>query len=598
MIKGEEKPEPFNLEALKAQAQQSKSQGSTFKITGDAPPLASDKQPMPPVSGHSDEELLKNIGMQQPEAKSWFPAIDFSKMFHDAFSWLHWPSFKPAGSATEDGHVMQAPALGVIPPPVSSSTADTGAQLPAAEKEVADELARDSASIGAAASAIAGSPLDMKVVPPAGTTATGATPAPSTKETTTSLTSQGFKVVPKAPMRKYQLVALTPKLAPLVPEPQLPPDDDYSKRMKYLLEHGSASLEGKECFMFSEETGEGALFLNDGTVVRRQIAFPKSIEDVQRTRRHDMFVANMQYNLSLLGKLFMPGRHESKESPKMTETHVLSQPASQKDAPPAPAAQPARQEDKQASVPPQSWLQEQLDLLSPHPQRQTKQVDQPSAQPDQLRSTQTGALTPKVQEPSIDRATQPSLSDQQQGMQRIRELKVLQEQQKAQEEQRQKALKEQEHLQQLRILQQRLQEQKAMEEQQRLQTAQTRAEQQRQKALEDQQRLQTQSAMQEQERLRRQELRLRMQQQKAQEDQQRKIQEEQQRVANEQQRLQLQRAQDEQKRIQRQQEAQELLRQEQEKQLRDQKRIQRREQQQQKFQQLQDQLMQQLLGQP
>jgi tetratricopeptide (TPR) repeat protein len=80
--------------------------------------------------------------------------------------------------------------------------------------------------------------------------------------------------------------------------------DSWAKKMKYLQEHGTNSLKDGEAFMFSEETGEGVLFLGDGQVIRRTIAGSRDAQDVVRERRPDIIApAEVLYNLSLLGKL-------------------------------------------------------------------------------------------------------------------------------------------------------------------------------------------------------------------------------------------------------------------------------------------------------
>jgi hypothetical protein len=80
--------------------------------------------------------------------------------------------------------------------------------------------------------------------------------------------------------------------------------DPVSKRMKYLAEHGTASLKPGEAFMFSEETGEALLFQPNGETLRRKIAEPKDPHEVVLTRRPDIaFPQQLKYNLSLLARL-------------------------------------------------------------------------------------------------------------------------------------------------------------------------------------------------------------------------------------------------------------------------------------------------------
>jgi tetratricopeptide (TPR) repeat protein len=80
--------------------------------------------------------------------------------------------------------------------------------------------------------------------------------------------------------------------------------DVWANKLKYFVEHGTSSLKDGEAFMFSEETGEAALFLADGSTVRRIVAQPKDNEELLKLRRPDILnPEEMLYNLSLLGKL-------------------------------------------------------------------------------------------------------------------------------------------------------------------------------------------------------------------------------------------------------------------------------------------------------
>lgn len=89
-----------------------------------------------------------------------------------------------------------------------------------------------------------------------------------------------------------------------------PPEDPVTKRMRYLMEHGTGNLKRGEAFMFSESTGEGTLFLSDGTTERRKLQESKDSEKVLRERRPDiMKPKDLQYSLNLLGKL-LPAQAE------------------------------------------------------------------------------------------------------------------------------------------------------------------------------------------------------------------------------------------------------------------------------------------------
>jgi tetratricopeptide (TPR) repeat protein len=99
-------------------------------------------------------------------------------------------------------------------------------------------------------------------------------------------------------------------------EPKKAPEEDaITRRMRYLLEHGTGNLRRGEAFMFSEETGEGTLFLPDGTSERRRLQDPQEAEKVMRQRRPDiMGPKDIQYTLSLLGKLLPPQQQQQQQN--------------------------------------------------------------------------------------------------------------------------------------------------------------------------------------------------------------------------------------------------------------------------------------------
>src|SRR6185369_14396742 len=88
--------------------------------------------------------------------------------------------------------------------------------------------------------------------------------------------------------------SVAPHITPVAPHPVAklvqisPPEDQWARRMKFLVQHGTSSLEQGEAFMFSEETGEGVLFLKEGGAVRRKIAEPRNAYEVARSRRPDV----------------------------------------------------------------------------------------------------------------------------------------------------------------------------------------------------------------------------------------------------------------------------------------------------------------------
>ncbi|MBY0547965.1 MAG: hypothetical protein K2W95_11780 [Candidatus Obscuribacterales bacterium] len=96
---------------------------------------------------------------------------------------------------------------------------------------------------------------------------------------------------------------------PKAPPP--PPEDAITKRMRYLLANGTQNLKPGEAFMFSEETGEGILFMPGGGSERRKLTSPQDHEQVLQTRRPDILEPkDLQYSLSLLGKLLPPQQEQ------------------------------------------------------------------------------------------------------------------------------------------------------------------------------------------------------------------------------------------------------------------------------------------------
>lgn len=65
--------------------------------------------------------------------------------------------------------------------------------------------------------------------------------------------------------------------------------------------------------MYSEETGEGVLFLKGGDSVRRKLAPGRGHEAVATLRRPDVSncEAGREFNLSLLGKIIRPQAQKS-----------------------------------------------------------------------------------------------------------------------------------------------------------------------------------------------------------------------------------------------------------------------------------------------
>ena len=128
--------------------------------------------------------------------------------------------------------------------------------------------------------------------------------------------SEAAHDAPKAFSIPQSSISSSSLLAPLAAQPQsraadAPAQDEWTKRLMYLEEHGTASLNQGEAFMFAEDSGEATLFLADGGTIRRKIANPRDTKEVVRERRPDILIPeDLMYNLSLLGKL-MPKFDES-----------------------------------------------------------------------------------------------------------------------------------------------------------------------------------------------------------------------------------------------------------------------------------------------
>ncbi|MBY0358063.1 MAG: tetratricopeptide repeat protein [Candidatus Obscuribacterales bacterium] len=121
---------------------------------------------------------------------------------------------------------------------------------------------------------------------------------------------------------RNQLRTITPSAAKTAVVPPLPPEDAISKRMRYLLEHGTQNLKPGEAFMYSEQTGEGQLFMPDGHSERRKLAGAQDAETVLRARRPDiMEPKDLQYSLSLLGRLL-----PAEQPPRQVQQEAVSGP--------------------------------------------------------------------------------------------------------------------------------------------------------------------------------------------------------------------------------------------------------------------------------
>lgn len=112
-------------------------------------------------------------------------------------------------------------------------------------------------------------------------------------------------------------------IQPLPGKPQeakpAPPEDPITKRMRYYVEHGTSNMPPGEAFMYSEQTGEGVLFMRGGRTERRKLADPQEAEKLLRERRPDIVKPrDLQYSLSLLGKLMPTEKGASNDAQPVT----------------------------------------------------------------------------------------------------------------------------------------------------------------------------------------------------------------------------------------------------------------------------------------
>lgn len=119
----------------------------------------------------------------------------------------------------------------------------------------------------------------------------------------------------KLPRTICQAPATPVALAPAKAQAPAVPEDAITKRMRYLLEHGTQNIKPGEAFMYSEETGEGVLFLPNGQSERRRLSAAQDPERIMRARRPDiMEPKDLQYSLSLLGKLLSSGEQTQQQN--------------------------------------------------------------------------------------------------------------------------------------------------------------------------------------------------------------------------------------------------------------------------------------------
>lgn len=171
---------------------------------------------------------------------------------------------------------------------------------------------------------------------------------PSQVQTATRLVREGFKFVSenqsepgsylasrsrtksrKSHPRSYT-VSVSTSVAPHVvpsgrhasaPLPNGISDDSFARRMRFLVANGTCTLKKGEAFMFSEETGEGVLFLQEGGSVRRKIAAAQDPLQVVQSRRPDVVSGDdVRYQLELLGRVMPPQNNQPAETETKART--------------------------------------------------------------------------------------------------------------------------------------------------------------------------------------------------------------------------------------------------------------------------------------
>lgn len=235
-----------------------------------------------------------------------------------------------------DKHSIPAPIkvpASLLDPTVMSFAASNAAQQKATEQQARQHASSSAAAPPSAAppntqpqqapiktqlvySPPAAHPSPVAITTPAAAPAAPPQPTPPASNTaqTGSSTRKPFQspVLPSGQMRWLSLpqndqqrsAATDRSSSAPAARTESPDEDAWTKRLRYLSEHGTTSLKPGEAFMFSEETGEAVLFMSKGETIRRKVAQPQDPEEVVRARRPDILVPQeLQYNLSLLGKL-------------------------------------------------------------------------------------------------------------------------------------------------------------------------------------------------------------------------------------------------------------------------------------------------------
>lgn len=152
------------------------------------------------------------------------------------------------------------------------------------------------------------------------------------------VTVQSQQIVKLSNQNQSRTIAPSEYSSEPIDDPKPIETDEWAKKMLHLQKNGTSSLRRGEAFMFSEETGDGVLFLSDGETVRRHIAHPEDPDEILVKRRPDIFKPkDLFVRLSLLGKLLpkqgngeevgnMPGQEQSQRTNNFKTPETLGQP--------------------------------------------------------------------------------------------------------------------------------------------------------------------------------------------------------------------------------------------------------------------------------
>ena len=148
-------------------------------------------------------------------------------------------------------------------------------------------------------------------------------------DTTQCVAPRGITFTPEASSEKTQsLDSSKLGIATVLPATASLPNldqDEWAQRMRYLAIHGTGTLQAGQAFMFSEDSGEAVIILNNGERIRRRITKPRDAQALVKQRRPDVLTADLTYKLSTLGKLVGNDRDKALELATESELEKIAQ---------------------------------------------------------------------------------------------------------------------------------------------------------------------------------------------------------------------------------------------------------------------------------